>query len=157
MLFCFGCILYKLVFYECSEQQGNTQTICLICHFISDNRITGKRMPLPEAEGINLTLHPKSATAVWVSQLLAGIQFPNFVKKIIPRTIKQASMQSYDSAPRPPSSPPPSFWTGVSVTQEVWERETICWREKGEGVGRSRIIRPQVSLVFYKSFNTLWY
>ena len=32
-------------------------------------------MPLPEAEGIILTLHPKSATAVWVSQLLAGIQF----------------------------------------------------------------------------------
>jgi hypothetical protein len=52
-------------------------------------------MPLPEAEGINLTLHPKSATAVWVSQLLAGIQFPNFVKKIIPRTIKQDETDSH--------------------------------------------------------------
>ncbi len=75
MLFCFGCILCKLVIYECTEQQRNTQTTCIICHFISDPEITGIRMPLQEAEGINLTLHPKSVTAVWVSPLLAGKQF----------------------------------------------------------------------------------
>jgi hypothetical protein len=29
-------------------------------------------------------------------------------------------------------------------------------RRRGEGVGRSRIIRPQESLAVYKSFYTLW-
>jgi hypothetical protein len=43
-------------------------------------------------------------------------------------------------------------------TQKDWERETTCWRQRGVGLGcaRSRIIRPQESLVLYKSFNTLW-
>jgi hypothetical protein len=36
-------------------------------------------------------------------------------------------------------------------TQEDWGRETTYWRERG----RSQIIRPQESLVLYKSFNYL--
>ncbi len=41
-------------------------------------------------------------------------------------------------------------------TGEDWQRETSCWWERGaEGGGRSRIIRPQESLVLCKSFNTL--
>ncbi len=63
----------------------------------------------------------------------------------------QAFSLSYDSAPRPP--PPPV--SSTSDTQEGWERETTCSRERG-GWARSRIIRPQEGLVIYKSFKTLW-
>ncbi len=38
-------------------------------------------------------------------------------------------------------------------TQEDWEREKTCWRERAWP--SSRIIRPEESLVFYKSFNIL--
>ncbi len=45
-------------------------------------------------------------------------------------------------------------------TKEEWERETTCWREKGEeGIGEEpnqTIRRWRESLVHYKSFNTLW-
>ncbi len=70
----------------------------------------------------------------------------------------QAFSRSYDSAPRPP---PPHFpvsnWvSSTGDTQEDWERETNCWRERGRGWGRSQIIRRRESLILYKSFNTLF-
>jgi hypothetical protein len=56
----------------------------------------------------------------------------------------QAFSRSYDLAPRPPPPPLPST-SSTGETQENWERETTCWRERGEGVDvtRSRIRRPQ--------------
>jgi hypothetical protein len=60
----------------------------------------------------------------------------------------QVISPSHDLAPRPP---PPS----VSDTQEDWERDTSCWRKAEREWARSRIIRPQESLVFRKSFNNL--
>ncbi len=45
--------------------------------------------------------------------------------------------------------------SSTSDTQEDRERETTCWQEEGKGRGRSQIVRPQESLVLYKSFNTL--
>jgi hypothetical protein len=62
----------------------------------------------------------------------------------------QAFSQSYDLAP----SPPPAFPLSPSVistgdTQEDWERETTCWRERGRrGWARSRIIRSRGNLVY---------
>ncbi len=55
-------------------------------------------------------------------------------------------------------SPPLSPVISTSDTQEDWVRETTGWRtgEGGRGWARSRIIRPEKSLVLYKSFNTLW-
>ncbi len=51
-----------------------------------------------------------------------------------------------------PPPPPVSKHGGNGNTQKDWDRETTCWRERG---GKNRIIRPQESLVLYKSFNTL--
>jgi hypothetical protein len=50
-------------------------------------------------------------------------------------------------------SPLPSV-SSTGDTQEGWERVTTCWRVSGR-VG-SRIIPQQGSLVFSKSFKTLW-
>ncbi len=56
------------------------------------------------------------------------------------------------------SSPTPSTHLPSGDTQEDWEKETTCWRERGGKVwARSRTIRPQDCLVLYKLFNTLWY
>jgi hypothetical protein len=65
-------------------------------------------------------------------------------------------LESYDSAPRPP--PPHHLlsvrWSGD--TQEDWERERQPADERrAKGRAWSRIIRPQESLVLYKSFNPL--
>jgi hypothetical protein len=72
----------------------------------------------------------------------------------------QAFSPSHDSAPRPQHFPPhlPSVGS-TGNTLEYWERETTRWRESGQcrGWARSRIIRPQESLVLFKSFNTLWH
>ncbi len=57
--------------------------------------------------------------------------------------------------PSPPLSLPLASLTGD--TQKVWERETTCWgKSRTRGWARSRIIRPQESLILNKSFNTLW-
>ncbi len=54
-------------------------------------------------------------------------------------------------------------WFGSSPTSSLVNklhrrhRKTICLREKGKGWARSRIIRPQESLVLYKPLKTLWY
>jgi hypothetical protein len=54
------------------------------------------------------------------------------------------------------SSPPPlPSVSSTGDTQEDWEKKPTWW-QKGGGRGRSRIIRPQESLVLFKSFNTLW-
>ncbi len=52
--------------------------------------------------------------------------------------------QTFSPLPLPPLS--------TGATQEHWQRETTCWWERGWG--RSQIIRPQESLVLYKSFST---
>jgi hypothetical protein len=52
------------------------------------------------------------------------------------------------------------YWMTCSTgdTQEEWERETPCWRKRGERRwGRSQIIWRRESPVLYKSFNTLWW
>ncbi len=54
----------------------------------------------------------------------------------------------------PTHSPPVSKLTGE--TQEDWEREATYWlRERGRGLGRSLVLRPQDSFALYKLFNTL--
>ncbi len=61
----------------------------------------------------------------------------------------------FGSSPNP-FSPFPSV-SSTGDTQEDWERETSCWRERrraGERV--SRIIWSQESLVLYEPFNILW-
>jgi hypothetical protein len=58
-----------------------------------------------------------------------------------------------------PASSPNPYPVGISSTgdtQEDRERETTHWQERGREWARSQIIRPQESLVLYKSFNTLW-
>ncbi len=57
-----------------------------------------------------------------------------------------------------PSPSPLLPGSSTDDTQEDWERETSCWRERegGRGCARSPIIRPQESLILYKPFNTLW-
>ncbi len=52
------------------------------------------------------------------------------------------------------SSPPPPLPSVSSTggTQEDWERETTCWRQREEG---GKIKQPQESLALYKWFNTL--
>jgi hypothetical protein len=60
----------------------------------------------------------------------------------------------FGSSPTP-SSPPLPLVSSAGNTQEDWERETNCWRERGEGVERSLIIRRRESLVLHKSINTL--
>ncbi len=54
--------------------------------------------------------------------------------------------------PLPTPLPSVSSWTG-----DTQERHNY-WRERGEGRrwARRLILRPQESLVLYKSFNTLW-
>ncbi len=56
------------------------------------------------------------------------------------------------------AQPPPPSLPSVNRTgdtQEDWVREAICWLERGGT--RSQIIRSQDSMVFYDSFNTLWW
>jgi hypothetical protein len=72
----------------------------------------------------------------------------------------QAFSRSCDSSPRPlPPSPPlvsklDRRYTGDRKTEK--ERQ-FADRWSGRGVGaKSRIIRPQESLVLYKSVNCLW-
>ncbi len=61
----------------------------------------------------------------------------------------------FGSSPTP--SPPLPSVSSTGGTQKDWERDTSCWRERvRRGWARNRIIRPQESLVLYKSFNTLW-
>ncbi len=63
---------------------------------------------------------------------------------------------SYVLAPTPPQ-PLPSV-SSTDDTQEDWQRVNTCRREREwKGWARSRIMRPQESLVLYKLFNTLWY
>ncbi len=55
-----------------------------------------------------------------------------------------------------PHSPSPISKLDQRHTGRLRKRKT-CWRERvGRGWMRSRIIRPQESLVFYKAFSTLW-
>ncbi len=84
---------------------------------------------------------------------------PQFEKKsVTPRKYRviyrgPAFSGSYDLAPRPQPSPSPPHLLSVSSTgdtQENWENETTCWRERGEGEARSWIIRLQESLVLFK-------
>ncbi len=65
----------------------------------------------------------------------------------------QALSRSYDLAPRRPPTPPPLpsvSWTGD--TQEDWERETTCLRERGEKWGG----RGAESYERKKTCNTVW-
>ncbi len=61
----------------------------------------------------------------------------------------------FGSSPNP-FSPFPSV-NSTGDTQEDWERETSCWRERrGAGERVSRIIWSQESLVLFEPFNILW-
>ncbi len=95
-------------------------------------------------------------TVRWVNSG-AGLRFPTHPSGggAIPESVEwfiegQAFSQSYDLAPRPPSPLPFPSVSWTSDIQEYWEREAICSREGGRGWARSRIIRPQESLVLYK-------
>ncbi len=60
------------------------------------------------------------------------------------------------SRPPPPPPPPPILpVSSTGDTIEDWEIETIWWLERGwRGWVRSRIIRPQESLVLHKSYKS---
>ncbi len=66
----------------------------------------------------------------------------------------QAFSSSYDLAP-PPSSPPSPIRKIDRRHSEDWESEPTCSRGKGEGCGRSQIVRGRESMVLYKSFSNL--
>ncbi len=53
--------------------------------------------------------------------------------------------------------PPLLSLSTTGNAQNDWDRETTFWRERGGGewLARSRTIRPQESLILYKSFNAL--
>ncbi len=61
--------------------------------------------------------------------------------------------RSYVLAPRPP--PPPTV-SSTGDTYEIRNRDNLLTEEGGEWWARSWIIRPQQSLVIYKSFSSLW-
>ncbi len=61
---------------------------------------------------------------------------------------------SYDSAPRPLSSPLCRQQV-ISLSQSVCRRSSLRREEVGRRWEWSKIIRPQQSLALYKSFNTL--
>jgi hypothetical protein len=63
----------------------------------------------------------------------------------------QAFSLSYDLAPSPP---PPTAVSKLSLSFSVFPGRAYRGG-RGEGVGRSQIIRRRGSLVLYKSFNTL--
>ncbi len=66
-------------------------------------------------------------------------------------------MRSYDSAPRPPPCPPSPVSKLVRRhTKRLRKRDNFLTGEWERGQAWSRIIRPQESLVLYKSFNSLW-
>jgi hypothetical protein len=58
----------------------------------------------------------------------------------------------------PPTPPPLPSVSSTSESHRKTEkkRQLSDWRG-GKGWARSRILRPQESLVLYKSFNTLWF
>ncbi len=71
----------------------------------------------------------------------------------------QAFSRSFSFAPRPPPLPPsPVRNLDRRHTGRLRKRGNFLKGEGGRGWARSRIIRPQKSLVLYKSFfNTLWW
>jgi hypothetical protein len=60
-----------------------------------------------------------------------------------------------DLAPPPPPSPLPSISSTATHRKSVKERQLAEGKRRREGVGDD--IRWQESLLFYKSFNTLWF
>ncbi len=72
----------------------------------------------------------------------------------------QTFSRSFYFAPRPPPPPPPHSFPISNLdrrhTGRLRKRDNLLKGEGGRGWARSRIIRPQESLVLYKSFNTLW-
>jgi hypothetical protein len=66
-------------------------------------------------------------------------------------------LRSYDSAPRPPSSPP-SRQQLVCLSQSSCVPSVELDNERGgKGWAWSQIIWPRESMVRYKSFSTFWY
>ncbi len=65
-------------------------------------------------------------------------------------------MHSYETAPQPPPSPPFPAISFRPHTGGLRKRDKLLMGEGGRGWARSRIIRPQESLVLYKLFTTLW-
>ncbi len=61
----------------------------------------------------------------------------------------------YGSPPLPLSPSCPS--EARPATTRKTEKEEKLLTGEGKGVGEEQIIRQQQSLVFYKSFNTLWF
>ncbi len=81
--------------------------------------------------------------------------FYSYATESIGRFIEdQAFSRSYELAPPPPRPPLPSA-SCLSFSVFLCVSGCAYWRERGRGWGRSQIIRPQESPVFYKSFNTL--
>ncbi len=64
----------------------------------------------------------------------------------------QAFSRSYYLAPRPPPPSSPVSKLDRRHTRRLRKRDNVA----GGGWRKSSIIRPQESLVLYKSFNTLW-
>ncbi len=83
----------------------------------------------------------------------------SFRDRSLPESIKwftegQSFSQFNDIAPHPGSHPPPPF--RGRHTERLRKRNNLLTAGGGLGCARSRIIRPQESLVLHKSFNTLW-
>ncbi len=69
-------------------------------------------------------------------------------------TDDQAFSPSYGLAPHPPYPPSPANKLDGD-TQEDWERETVCWRERGRRVGEEPIHTEARKPGPLKSFDTL--
>ncbi len=68
----------------------------------------------------------------------------------------QAFTRLYDSASRLPPFPLSMKVVSHSLSSFVSPVKLTDERGGGRGWARSKIVRPRVSLVLYKSFNTLW-
>jgi hypothetical protein len=96
---------------------------------------------------VNLEIHWCVIAMFFFSQL----NLPHTER--IERFIDAQALSRFGSTP---ALPPSSISKQDQRHKGRLRKRDVCWREKGKGRAWSRIIRPQESLVLYKSFNPLW-
>jgi hypothetical protein len=98
-------------------------------------------------------ISPTPSPARWpISPATPGVETGK--SRVYGMIYRGPGFRSSDSAPRPP---PPLSKLDRCHTGRLGKRGSLLSRETGgRGWAWSRIIRPQESLVLYKSFKTLW-